>query len=230
MTLRVTANTNKQRGTLSVSVGDIFTVCGAWRRPTTLNGGLEISIAQFTKNSGGSFDAIGKLCYYEDTIRIRSLTPTNSLALSANEWVYLALSIDGSSNRTLRAYSATGGTWVDVHTAAYQSGDAWNYFLIGCIDTDTTIDEGQYRGWRVFNTVLTTGELDLERASETPVKTGCVANWKLKDDLTDSVNGYTLSADDANYSFSGNAESPWLSSGASAVAPLAAAYYAQMRG
>jgi hypothetical protein len=99
--------------------------------------------------------------------------------------------VGAANNAAGTVFTATGTT-----TGTGTASEALDDLQIGRVGANGQYMSGSVCCFRVFDSTLTLAEWVAEARSATPVKSGCVANWRLANngDLTDTVSGYVLTA------------------------------------
>ena len=195
MAVRIDASGDKLYRTANLPALSGFTIAGWGYRHTTQNGsyryfaGLEDAIS----NSSG-YLLIGWAADNAFQVASDASTVNSASGPAATTWFYWFIQRTGTTATI--GYKTTGGSWVTTNASGTLS---WTPAVLhlGNDSYDEWTDISLERV-RVWDAALTTGELDSEMASATPVRTSNLrANWHstAHTDLSDSSgNGYNLTA------------------------------------
>jgi hypothetical protein len=141
----------------------------------------------------------------------------NVVLVPAGVWLTYAVGFTSGTAFDVRVCDPAGTITVINTTAQTPAQVAGNFdrFRVGteALHNGTYYSaRGERRFLRVFNTYLSDAELRLENLSQTPVKTGCVANWPLANATTpqnDTIGAIPLTL--AGTVLASNAEPPFMS-------------------
>lgn len=153
------------------------------------------------------------------TFRRSGAAPTNPFTVSAGDWAYLGITKNGGTlgfygftDVTAETVTAIESAYLPTTLTSVEVGDVAAAY--GASMTDMEIAH-----LRVWNSVLTTAQMNTEKNSATPVITsGCLLAASLDSALTAQTGSDLSVVTGTGYTFTANAPSS-LSGGASTVPP-----------